>query len=146
ERRQGRTDVSIMNLMNARRAEMPNSAGGVDAHCRPTFRPRAAAQTDPDVRTACDLESLVAIRKSAENSRNPKQRRHRRIIRVKADLNPQFLGNGDHLSYEIRVVVPDLIAAVLAPKVERCGRSHHFQAARPIGWYPHLWRIHVENP
>src|SRR5207342_1877147 len=120
---QRRADIAEVNLPDLLRAKVADHLFGIfPGQLLATLEPRAAAQTDPDVRAVGDLHrTLVALEVAEDASRYTGEHRHGRIVRVDADVDAHFLGNGRNLFYEVGVVLPDLVLRELAAVRERTG-------------------------
>src|SRR5689334_19969720 len=103
-------------------AEITNRACGIDAHCSSAFGPRTAAQAQTYVRTIGNLQSLLTVLKTGQDARYSKQRRDRRIIRMKSDNNTFLFGNGYYAFDEVGVICPHFLRLIFAPEYESaCG-------------------------
>src|ERR1022692_4651124 len=142
EVRQRCAHVAEMNLPDLPGAEIADHLLGVFlSQGFAALQPGPAAQADPHVRAAGNLQrALVAPEVAEDATRHARQHRHRRVVGVDADAYTVLLRHRRHLFDEVGEVLPDLFIAELAPVRQRL---------RPRFPIPHSGLIgagHVELP
>ena len=130
---QGLVHVTVVDLEDlALFAEMAQRFLHALAHQGSALEPAADTEAEAHVRAVGDFHgAVVAVETAEDASRNAAELRLGRIVRMYADADARFFGDGRYLADEMGEIVPDLVLAVHPP----VGQRHPEQPAAPVAFF-----------
>ena len=133
EVRNGRAHVAEVDFPELSHfRECPDRIDDVLAHVLAPLHPRAATETDADVRAAGDFKRAhVAVEVAEDATRDASELGHRGVVRMDSDTDAQLFGHGRRLPDEVRVVLPQFFLREFATVSQ--GRLEHLVAPVALG-------------